>query len=513
MFKNTNQLQQKTQSAQPGQSNNSDVEFSFNDDDSQNLAAELEKFRAHAQRLVDSINQNANQIYYQNYSVSNSLASYNKYSSFVDKYIEDVKIVCARKNNNYEGTCLVQMKIKQISKSQVLFGEPLPNNCVAVTFIPKWTPNRFYCWIPQGVTGIASRLGKLVDSLGPGFHFLPPFTRIEFLVTNSYIPFDYPVKSCPTADCVFVKIDVLIVFCIVDAMKFIINLGPNKLNDIMAAFLEESIRTLARTVYYDEVHDLRGESMEPMRLQLQEKLLEPFGVDVADITITNIHIPNELQSSMEASTSYISKIRCKEKSHEYDIMCLMNREKRHLAQLDHDNERKALDEEAKRFRLLLSKESDEISALTKKLLAEILSEQESQVLKIRLEAEKEEASLQGETSKTVVQIQCNAKKRAAIIEEISLANVKVKESQTRCEVANYIAESINLVSNAEGLSYKDLQPLRQLLFQKKQLEILEEISNNKKIVITGSSDYTQLAQISSLLSPPSAIQLKALSNL
>mmetsp|Transcript_11028 Transcript_11028/g.41070 ORF Transcript_11028/g.41070 Transcript_11028/m.41070 type:complete len:513 (-) Transcript_11028:1644-3182(-) len=462
--------------------------------------AETERFKQHAQQLVDNISQNAKNIYKQYDSMGvNTHSRFKKLAEMganvAQKFVMDKNDVYSRPNRQQEGTYLIQIKSKNILNSNAIFGDPHPNGCVPLVLVPRKRCLRLYCVIPEGVTAIPMRWGKILGTWEPGFHPMPLGTSVGFVVTKSHIPFEYPVRSCPTIDCVMVKIEVLIVFTIADALKFVLNLGPYKLTDLLSAFLEESIRSLGRSVFYDQVYDLRGKSMNAMIRSLRDKLLEPFGIDVDDITITNIQIPRDLQNSMQDETSYISKHRCKQKNHEYDISVLLNREQRHFAVLGNENERKVLDEESKRFRLLLSKECDELIALTQKRLAEIRSEEQSDSLKIRLDADKEVAVFDGKKYKVLMQLHAAAHKRAALIQTNAIAFSEMIRAQTEFDVATDHAAALKFLHEAEAKSFEDLRQLRSFMLRTKQLEVLEALAENPDLTISGSQNYSPLAQI------------------
>ena len=66
-------------------------------------------------------------------------------------------------------------------------------------------------------------------------HFCLPWTRIQYLVTQQWICYDIPVKSCPTFDNIFVEVDIAIVFrCKEDEesiKQFVYNISINQLNE------------------------------------------------------------------------------------------------------------------------------------------------------------------------------------------------------------------------------------------------------------------------------------------
>jgi regulator of protease activity HflC (stomatin/prohibitin superfamily) len=156
------------------------------------------------------------------------------------------------------------------------------------------TINRSHLWasIPEGLHVITSTWGVIDKTPAkPGLMLLPFWRKIECVITNNYIPVDVPIKLCPTLDNVLIQVDVMILIHVEDPIKFYINIGPYKLQHIVDSFVEEAIRSLARTIPYYEAYDLRGMGIDDMTRSLNEKL-ENFGVLCSDITITDIFLPD-----------------------------------------------------------------------------------------------------------------------------------------------------------------------------------------------------------------------------
>ena len=79
-------------------------------------------------------------------------------------------------------------------------------------------PFRPWFTVPDGCYALVTRFGKDEDyadgqPIWPaGFHFGPPWLKVEFLVTKQSVVFNMPVKGCKTADNVTVQINLAVVF-------------------------------------------------------------------------------------------------------------------------------------------------------------------------------------------------------------------------------------------------------------------------------------------------------------
>jgi len=399
-----------------------------------------------------------------------------------------------------EGTVLVKLPVTNTHVAHYVFNDVHPDRCVPLILEPRRNPFRFMAVVPNGTWAIATQFNKIVGTYEGGVHFLPPGRRIKYVVTKGHILFDYPIKSCPTLDNVIVKIDTLLVFKIVEPLKFAFELGPYKLRNLLVSFLQETIRSLARTVYYDKVYDLRGHNMQNMVRSLNNRFKEQYGVEAHSLTMTDIMIPGELHKSMEKTTSISAHERCRQKEHEFNIMKLLNGEKLENLKLDHKNERLEVDEEAKRFRNLISKEVEEIDALTTKRLFEVEAEEAHQVLTITRKVNKEVAELSEKKRNELLLAHAKANKKAAAIRaNIEAHRIRV-EAETRFNTSQNLAKAKEAVADAEEKCSSNMIDKRAYLQRLQQIKLLLQLPLNQQLVISGSSDYDQLAQLSAIKS-------------
>lgn len=85
--------------------------------------------------------------------------------------------------------------------------------------------------------------------------------------------------QCPSRDNVKVSIDLALVFRIFDPHLFVVRLGPEKLDDMLKAYLEEVVRGLARAHLAEQMYNLSGHLTTEIVTGLNDNLRE-FGVEV-----------------------------------------------------------------------------------------------------------------------------------------------------------------------------------------------------------------------------------------
>ncbi len=148
-----------------------------------------------------------------------------------------------------------------------------------------------------------TKSGRNTGLFPPGFYWLPRMSislipwllnclisfsawwSIAYMVTTQSIPYHFHVRECPTRDNVYIQVHVDLVFRVVDPIKFVFNIGPEQMEELLRATQAESVRALVRSVTVDRAYDLRGKDTGPMLAHLNDKLLEPYGVSVDNVSI------------------------------------------------------------------------------------------------------------------------------------------------------------------------------------------------------------------------------------
>lgn len=304
--------------------------------------------------------------------------------------------------------------------------------------------------IPSGVFALMTKYGKYVGVYQAGRHLLPPWFKVAYMVTRQSTAYNAPVKDCPTADNVMVKVDLLLVFNVEDPEKFVYKLGAEKFGDLLASTAEEAIRSLVRGINHNHAYELRGKGAGEMIGSLNE-IFSTFGVVFTSASITNVVLPPDLASALENQTVFDAKKREQEKQQEYQMKVLNDKEALARAELNKKNERLSADETANKERQLIMKESAEVSSLKEKRLAEIKAEQGANVL----------------------QIQAKARLRAAEID----------------------AQALQARAQAEGSVAADLDAVRAHELELERLRVLQALAANGKVVISGNNGDNLIAQI------------------
>lgn len=156
-----------------------------------------------------------------------------------------------------------------------------------------------YVQVPEGTVALLGRGGRYVQTVGPGIHFVWPWTTVSHLITRKEIPYDAPVKEAPTRDNVRAQVDTSITFMVTDPYRFVYSISPDGFDQVFQAACQDALRSMVRNVMSDQVNDLARQETAGLLSQLSEDIKQ-YGVIITKINITDARPPADFLHSQEA---------------------------------------------------------------------------------------------------------------------------------------------------------------------------------------------------------------------
>jgi hypothetical protein len=132
-------------------------------------------------------------------------------------------------------------------------------------------------------------------------------------------------------------------------------------------------------------------------------------VVVDSITIIEVHIPQQMQKSMEQATTYQSLNRFESKKQDYELSVINNREFQSKKQEKFAQDLKEEKTVAEKTCLAAQQEIDQVNAQTRKIVAQISENEASQVRQIKADAELKVAQLKAQKNIELAQIQSDGR--------------------------------------------------------------------------------------------------------
>ncbi|KAJ0402447.1 hypothetical protein P43SY_000600 [Pythium insidiosum] len=450
-------------------------------------------------------------------------------------------------------TRLLYMQTRRVDSANRLFGACYNGNTVII-IQPGRSPIKPYIRVPEGMYALVQNQGKDLDYEGSdgtktatwpaGLHWASLFTRVSHLVTKQFILFETPVKGCKTADDVTVRIDMCLVLRIMGDVtkgedpalvrRFVYELGPNGLEVQLRAAQDEAVRALARSVLHTEVYKLRDGTMrerfhtggldginrgtneagdpigrvpdgpskgpelyyvtEDIKINLN-KQFNPYGVQITNVAITNVRLPETFQEQMQSRTTHLSAIKEQNMKQMSDMQLLQYKEEIETTKLARTMMLMEEEQTGKAKCAEIQKEIDLVLADTKLVQQQIEQETKVKCNKIAADALLEIEQVHAETERISSEItsRCSAEIELLAAEREALRlqlESEVEEIRAAAE-----AKAAEIVARAEGVAAKKLNQLRAHTLDMKRLLLLESLAQNDKAVVTGNASNSLLAEM------------------
>jgi len=143
--------------------------------------------------------------------------------------------------------------------------------------------------------GVIFRLGRVIQAKGPGLIILIPIIDKMVKVSMRLVAMDVDPQDVITRDNVSVKVNAVIYFRVIDAIKAVVEV--ESYNYAIAQLAQTTLRSVCGQAELDELLSAR----EKINSQLQEILdtqTDPWGIKVATVELKHIDLPTEMQRSM-----------------------------------------------------------------------------------------------------------------------------------------------------------------------------------------------------------------------
>ncbi len=143
--------------------------------------------------------------------------------------------------------------------------------------------------------GVIFRLGRLIDSKGPGIILLIPLIDKMVKVSLRTVVMDVPPQDVITKDNVSVQVNAVLYFRVVDPSKSVV-----EVENYLFATSQLAQTTLRSVVGQISLDDLLTER-DKINGQLQEIIdqhSDPWGIKVSLVEVKHIDLPEEMKRSM-----------------------------------------------------------------------------------------------------------------------------------------------------------------------------------------------------------------------
>ncbi|MGC9310154.1 MAG: slipin family protein [Candidatus Aenigmatarchaeota archaeon] len=149
--------------------------------------------------------------------------------------------------------------------------------------------------INQYERGVKFRLGKYVGTLEPGFRWIIPIIERIEKIDIRVITTDIPAQEVMTADNVPTRVNGVVFFKVLAAEKAVLEVEKYKY--AISQLAQSALRDMCGKSDLDEILAKREEIGQKIR-DLVDKETDPWGIDVTDVKITDINLPENMKRAM-----------------------------------------------------------------------------------------------------------------------------------------------------------------------------------------------------------------------
>jgi regulator of protease activity HflC (stomatin/prohibitin superfamily) len=292
----------------------------------------------------------------------------------------------------------VQVRCKDIVKEAIsIFSKKYRNGSIPLVLIPgPRNALSLMLEVPSGCTCLMQKWGKDVGVAAPGLHVAPSWYRIAYVVSNQACTYDAPVQECPTSDDVRVNIDVVLVFRITDAEKFVYKLGAKNFDEFLTGAVNEAIRMLVRKQTHKDVYDLRGDRAQLLLDTLNDKFSES-GVTFSDVKITSVWLPQTLAKSLEGTTMMEKAMEKLRRQNEFELLQINQESEMQIKEIKRRSEQVLVSESGRKRRAELEFEQRSVKAEEDARIALIQAEGKAEVMMLEVQTQLDRTKTQLET--------------------------------------------------------------------------------------------------------------------
>ncbi|CAN0114387.1 unnamed protein product [Ascophyllum nodosum] len=363
---------------------------------------------------------------------------------------------------------------------------------IPLVLVPRWPALfHFALNVPSGVYVMHQKWHRDQGEMSAGVKwFWPAYYRISHIVTKTAITYNAPTYNVPTSDNVMVNVNLALTFRIGpdfdSAREFVYKLGPQRLDELLSAKVDESLRGLVYTVTHNKVNDLREEFAGDM-LDSLRALLSIYGVQVMNVKITDVELPPTLQQRLERTTAYKTKIEEHEKAHENRLTVIRDTAEQEMTTLRQTNLRRLqeLNAEIQRFEIEM-REMEEVArgkAKVDETNAQSAAEVEITRARGNEAAAKIDSQKEAEERVRRAEIEAEADKTRAEKE----AEVAILKSRAQLMAAANTAKGMVAEAEAEAKAAESLTEKRKFELEWKRLEILKTMASKGRKLVSGDA--------------------------
>lgn len=223
--------------------------------------------------------------------------------------------------------------------------------------------------------------------------------------------------------------------------------------------------------------------------------LDPYGINVYSITITNVHLPDEFRMQMEEATTFDSKNIRAAAEQKYKLLVIEDNEKRNKEEqrlIEEKQQAVSVNEQRMAQEMKVTQLFD---AGTRAMVADIEQKMRADVLEIKTNSELQVSQLDKAKEVALAELEAEAVAESRRIMAEMEAFVMTQRADAKAKVSALDAQSLALQAQAEAEAASKLRAKRDYLAKMAGLRVLKNMANNTDCTIMGTNKDNPTAQL------------------
>jgi len=142
---------------------------------------------------------------------------------------------------------------------------------------------------------VVFRMGHFHKISGPGWVFIVPLFESMKIVDLRVQSFDLPPQAVITSDEIRTTIDSIVYYQVIDPEKAILKV--REFEQTVSGYIYAALRDIASNLTLNELYAEIEKINDIVKVKI-EPLTREWGIDIIDVAITNITVPETIQDSM-----------------------------------------------------------------------------------------------------------------------------------------------------------------------------------------------------------------------
>jgi hypothetical protein len=234
--------------------------------------------------------------------------------------------------------------------------------------------------------------------------------------------------------------------------------------------------------------------LEQTKNLMNQQLLR-YGVEICRLAVTNVHVPEHIWMKMEGTTLWDARNKLAAADQAFSMMQIRDEGnwKKLLQSSRETKEQKIAD--AQRELAHHRKVNAQYEAETRRIISSAREKCAAEVRKIEAETALKVAELAKQRDLDIAKVKADIEAKVAEMEVKKSGEILRAKAEAAEKIATNRAKSIEYRSQAEEKARAQLAAKREFDEHMKQLEILEELAGNDKMVLSGTNKDSTMAQL------------------